>query len=160
MNPLQALLVTFGRPLAVTVAGFAAAALLAACGGDGGEMRLTLTDEGCTYEGDETPAAGMFTIEVENQSSKEGAFALGRIAANGTIGDLEAYVDKEMRRIGSGMEILGAPAFYSQVVRVGAGPGTSSLLPADVGVGTYALTCFNDPPLTALYVAGALEVTK
>ena len=80
---------TFGRPLAVTVAGFAAAALLPACG-DGGEMRLTLTDEGCTYEGDETPTAGMFTIEVENQSSKEGAFALGRIAANGTIGDLDA----------------------------------------------------------------------
>lgn len=123
-------------------------------------MRLTLTDAGCTYEGDETPAAGMFTIEVENQSSKEGAFALGSIAASSTIDDLAAYVDEERQRIAQGAEILGAPAFYSQVVRVGAAPGVSSLLPADVVVGTHALTCFNDPPLTALYVAGQLDVTE
>jgi hypothetical protein len=123
-------------------------------------MRLTLTDAGCTYEGDATPSAGMFTIEVENESSKEGAFALGRIAAGSTIDDLEAYVDEERQRIRQGAEILGAPAFYSQVVRVGAAPGASSLLPADVVAGTYALTCFNDPPLTAIYVAGQLDVTK
>jgi hypothetical protein len=46
------------------------------------------------------------------------------------------------------------------VVRVGAASGTSSVLPADVNAGTYALTCFNDPPLTALYVAGQLDVTE
>ncbi|MBA3384346.1 MAG: hypothetical protein H0T20_06800 [Actinobacteria bacterium] len=133
--------------------------LLATCGGGGtGEMRLTLTDTGCTYEGDETPAAGMFTIEVENQSSKEGAFALGRVSPGATIDDLEAYADEERGRIRQRAEILGAPAFYSQVVRVGAPPGKSSALPADVNAGTYALTCFNDPPLTALYVAGQLEV--
>ena len=82
-----------GRRVAVTLAATGTAVLPAACGGGdaGGEMRLTLTDAGCTYEGDETPAAGMLTIEVENQSSKEGAFALGSIAAGSTIDDLEAY---------------------------------------------------------------------
>jgi hypothetical protein len=123
-------------------------------------MRLRLTDAGCTYEGSKTPAAGTFTIEVQNDSSKEGAFALGRVAAGATLGDLEAYVDEERRRIQQGDEIAGAPAFYSQVVRVGVAPGASSLLPADVGAGTYALTCFNDPPLTALYVGGQLDVAN
>ena len=133
------------------------AVLLTACGNDtGGGMRLRLTDAGCTYEGNKTPAAGMFTIEVQNDSSKEGAFALGTIAAGSTVGDVE----EERRRIRQGSEIAGPPAFYSQVVRVGVSPGASSALPADVGAGTYALTCFNDPPLTALYVAGQLDVTE
>ena len=149
------------RSLVVTLSGIATAVLLAGCGNDtGGSMRLTLTDAGCTYEGNKTPAAGMFTIEVQNDSSKEGAFALGKIAAGSTVGDLDAYVEEERRRIQHENEIAGAPAFYSQVVRVGAAPGAGSALPADVGAGTYALTCFNDPPLTALYVAGQLDVTE
>lgn len=106
------------------------------------------------------PAAGTFTVEVENQSSKEGAFALGGITSPSTIDDLEAYVEEERQRIQQGGEILGSPAFYSRVVRVGVASGTSSLLPADVDAGTYALTCFNDPPLTAIYVAGQLDVTE
>ena len=149
------------RSLVVTLSGIATAVLLTACGNDtGGEMRLRLTDAGCTYEGNKTPAAGMFTIEVQNDSSKEGAFALGKITAGSTVGDLDAYVEEERRRIQHGNEIAGAPAFYWQVVRVGAAPGAGSALPADVGAGTYALTCFNDPPLTALYVAGQLDVTE
>jgi hypothetical protein len=149
------------RSLVVTLSGFAMAVLLTACGNDtGGVMRLRLTDAGCTYEGNKTPAAGMFTIEVQNDSSKEGAFALGTIAAGSTVGDLEAYVEEERRRIRQGSEIAGPPAFYSQVARVGVSPGASSALPADIGAGRYALTCFNDPPLTALYVAGQLDVAE
>lgn len=43
-------------------------------------MRLTLTEDGCTYEGPETQATGSFTAEVENESSTYGAFKIGELA--------------------------------------------------------------------------------
>jgi hypothetical protein len=54
--------------MAVTMVTAAVAVLPTACSGDEGAMRATLTDDGCTYEGNTSPAAGMFTIEVENQT--------------------------------------------------------------------------------------------
>jgi hypothetical protein len=136
--------------------------LLAACGGGdaSSEMRATLTDDDCTYEGDGTPATGAFTVEVENQSSKDAAFALARIVAGATIDDLEAYLEEVQQRLQQGKGLLPPPAFYSQVVRVGVATGTSSRLPADVAAGTYALTCFIDDPPTAIYLATPLEVSE
>ena len=61
-------------------------------------MRATLTDAGCTYEGDEMPRAGMFTVEVENQTEYVGAFALAAIAEGSTI---EGDLDRSSRRRGS-----------------------------------------------------------
>lgn len=91
----------------------------------------------------------------------EGAFALGGIATGATIDDLGAYIEEERQRHQQGTDLLGPPAFYSQVVRVGVAPGASSLLPADVAAGTYALTCFNDdPPIWRGYLAGQLDVTE
>ena len=124
------------------------------------EARLTLTDDGCAYAGDSRPTAGSFTVEVENRSSVDGAFALGEIAADATIDELEAYIEEERQRHEQGADLLGAPAFYSQVVRVGVAAGSSSRLPADVAAGTYALTCFNDdPPVWKAYLASQLDVT-
>ena len=45
-----------------------------ACGGDEAAMRGTLTDDGCTYDGDTSPTAGRFTIAVENQTEFFGSF--------------------------------------------------------------------------------------
>ncbi|HYM63676.1 MAG TPA: hypothetical protein VES61_03260 [Gaiellaceae bacterium] len=154
---------TFGMRVAVTLAAFVTTVPLAACGsGDAGsEMRLTLTDDDCIYEGDETPAAGMFTVEVENQTSNSGAFALAAIAEGATMDDLEAFLEKARQQFQQGGGLPDPPAFYSQVVRVGAGAGTNSLLPADVPAGTYALTCFiDDPPTWRGYLAEQLDVTE
>lgn len=90
---------TFGRRAAVLLAAFVTAVLLAACGGGGDgdgatssvagdagdEMRLTLTEDGCTYEGPEPQATGSFTAEVENESSTYGAFEIGEIAEGSTL---------------------------------------------------------------------------
>lgn len=166
---------TFGRRAAVLLAAFVTAVLLAACGGGGGggdgatssvagdagdEMRLTLTEDGCTYEGPETQATGSFTAEVENESSTYGAFEIGEIAEGSTLADLDAYIAEEQQRWDETQELRGPPAFYTQVVRVGVDAGASSKLPVEVEPGTYALTCFNDDlPTWRGYVAAQLVVT-
>lgn len=122
-------------------------------------MRAVLTDDGCTYQGDEEPDVGAFTVDVQNQSSVDGAFALAGIAEGATIGDLETYMNEERQRHQQGAQLRGPPAFYSQVVRVGVAAGTSSELPADLAAGRYALMCFNDdPPIWRVYLAGQFDV--
>ncbi len=135
--------------------------LSSACGGGSGanDMRAVLTDDGCTYQGDEEPGAGAFTVDVQNQSSVDGAFALAGIAEGATIDDLEKYMNEERQRHQQGAQLRGPPAFYSQVVRVGVAAGTSSEVPADLAAGRYALMCFNDdPPIWRVYLAGPFDV--
>jgi hypothetical protein len=74
--------VTLGRRVAASLAALAAAGGLAAgCGGDGADvMRATLTDQGCTYEGDTTPSPGLFTIQVRNESRYVTNFPLWELA--------------------------------------------------------------------------------
>jgi hypothetical protein len=148
----------------VALAALTTAALAAGCGGGAadGVMRVTMTDTSCTSEGDATPSAGAFSVEVANQSSNDGSFVLASMAEGATIEDLEAYLEKVLQQFEQGKGLLDPPAFYSQVARVGAASGTESLLPADVAAGTYAVTCFQeDPPgtLLALSVATLLEVS-
>ena len=110
-------------------------------------MRATLTDDGCAYEGDETPSAGMFTVEVENQTEYVGAFALAAIAEGSTIeGDLEPFVEKARQQWQQTRTLPDLPPYYEQVVRGAAQAGEVTSLPADVPAGTYALMCFVDDP--------------
>jgi hypothetical protein len=149
----------------IAIATLVTAACLAGCGGDEGPgaMRVTMTDSACTYEGDVTLTAGAFTLEVANESSNDGSFVLASMAEGATIDDLEAHAKEVVQQFEQGKGLIEPPAFYSQVVRVGAASGTESQLPADVAAGTYAVTCFQeDPPgtLLALYVATLLEVSE
>jgi hypothetical protein len=141
-----------------------AALLLVACGGggDSNSFRATLTDDGCTYEGDTTPAAGMFTIDVENQTGFHSAFALARLADGQTIDDLKPYVEQAQRQFDqSGGIPPPPPDFYEQIVRSGVEAGATSALPADVPAGTYALMCFvDDLPTWRVYVPAQLDVSE
>lgn len=153
---------TFDTRVALGLAVSATIMLLSACGGGTGanEVRAVLTDDDCAYQGDEEPNAGALTVEVQNQSSVDGAFALAGIAEGATIDDLEKYMNDERQRHRQGAQLRGPPAFYSQVVRVGVAAGTRSQLPADLAVGRYALMCFNDdPPIWRVYLAAQLDVT-
>jgi len=153
--------VIFGTRAIVTLATFVTTVLLAACGGGDTEMRATLADDDCTYEGVETPAAGMFTVEVENQTVYYGAFALAAIAEGSTIDDLEPFLEKGRQHFQRSGTLPDLPAYYEQVVRAGVEAGATSLLPADVPAGTYALMCFvDDLPTWRVYVAAQLDVTE
>ncbi len=134
----------------------------AACGGDaGGDLRATLTDDGCSYEGDDAPAAGKFTVDVENQTTYYGAFALAAIAEGSTIDDLEPFLEEARQQFQRSGTLPDPPSFYEQVVRAGVDAGATGSLPADLPAGTYALMCFvDDLPTWRVYVAGKLDVTE
>ena len=69
-----------------------------ACGGDEAAMRATLTNDGCTYDGDTSPTAGMFTIEVENQTEFSGSFVLLSLAEGSTVDDLQPALEQYPRQ--------------------------------------------------------------
>jgi hypothetical protein len=77
----SALLTTTGLLLSTAV-------LATGCGGSD-TMRVTLTDDGCTYEGDASPAPGIFNIEVENKTSHFAIFTLWALAAGKNLEDVQ-----------------------------------------------------------------------
>ena len=139
-----------------------AALLLVACGGGGNSLRATLTDEGCTYEGDTSPAAGRFTIDFANKTKLFGSVALARLTDGKTINDLQPYLEKARRQFAESGTLPAPPfpGFYQQVVRSGVEAGQNGDLPANLPAGTYALMCFADNlPMWDVYRAAQLDVT-
>lgn len=154
---------SFGlRVVVVLVVG--ATVLSAACGGgDAGGGRVTLTEDGCTYEGDETPpSTETFEAEAENQSSKLGAFEVWRIDEGKTFADVDAFVESARQRLADGLEVLGPPVeLLTQMTRAMAAPGESAMLVATVGPGQYVISCAHEHPPTAVFLAPTpLEVTE
>ena len=133
-----------------------------ACGGDEAAMRATLTNDGCTYDGDTSPTAGMFTIEVENQTEFSGAFVLLSLAEGSTVDDLQPALDAVPAAVRAGRARLPEPPDYTFLVRSDVEAGATSALPADVPAGTYALVCFvdDDLPTEQIHIAEQLDVTE
>jgi hypothetical protein len=124
-------------------------------------IQLTLTEDGCRYDGPPVVTTGSFTADLANQSSHFGAFAVGELAEGSTLAELEAYVAKEQERWDETGELRGPPPYYTQAIRVGVPAGDIGLLPADLDPGTYAITCFNDDaPTWRGYVAAQLDVAE
>jgi hypothetical protein len=133
-----------------------------ACGGDEAAMHATLTNDGCTYNGDTSPTAGVVTIEVENQTELSSAFVLASLAEGSTVDDLQAELDRYPRQWEEGGSLPKPPDFYKLWSRSGVEAGTIGLLSANVPAGTYAVTCFvdDDLPTEQIYIAELLDVTE
>ena len=134
-----------------------------ACGGDEAPMRATLTHDGCAYEGDTSPTAGMFTIEVENQTELDSAFVLLSLAKGSTVDDLQPALERYPRQLQREGETLPEPPDYTVLARADVQPGATSALPADVRAGTYALVCFADDaylPTERIFIAEQLDVAE
>jgi hypothetical protein len=91
-----------GRHLVVSLVALAMAWVAAGCGGGGdntgGVMRVTLTGDGCRCQGDTTPAPGLFTIEVRNESSERAHFELIELPAGTTLNDVEGWLEEARQR--------------------------------------------------------------
>jgi hypothetical protein len=133
-----------------------------ACGGDEAAMRATLTNDGCTYDGDTSPTAGILTIEVENQTELSGASGLVSLAEGSTVDDLQPALDQYPRQFEQDGTLPEPPDFYALWGRSGVEAGASGPLSADVPAGTYALVCFvdDDLPTEHVYIAEQLDVTE
>jgi hypothetical protein len=150
--------------------GLSALGLLAGCGGGGSEtMRATLTDDGCTYDGPASAHAGRFTIEVSNDSDSFGAFFLSAVADD-DADELQSTIDGVLRRFEkSGESPARVP--WRTIVGSQASPSETTVIPADVKAGSYAVLCFvsartdsrqtsnEQVPPAAVYVATRLDVT-
>jgi hypothetical protein len=152
------LLVAIGTRVAATLAAGLCTVPLAACGGsDDSPLRATLTDDGCTYEGDNTVAAGRFTIEVEDRTGHGGHFVLKAIATAFTSDTIKPIVDNPGP---AGPEIASLfkdePVFSSDVHS-----DTSAILLADAPAGSYVLMChaLDRWRTQGPYYAAQIEVT-
>ena len=127
------------------------AALATGCGGGSDTMRVTLTDDGCTYEGDTTAAPGPFNIEVENKTSHFGNIILSALPAGKNLEDVQHAVEQ-----GTAIKMRG-------VGDVRTGPGETSLLFVNESRGRFVFGCWvhtsaaaaqSDfpPPAAAFYV--------
>ena len=148
--------------MGVALLGAAVSLVPMACGGNEAAMRATLTrNDGCTYEGDTSPTAGMFTIEVENQTELHRPLRapLPRRGLDGRRPPAGARpVPAAVREGRDASGATGLPVWPAPDVEAGA----TSALPADVPAGTYALVCFvdDDLPTKQIYIAEQLDVTE
>ena len=141
----------------------AAVSLVPMACGDLAATRARLTNDGCTYNGDTSPTAGMFTIEVENQTEFSGSFVLLSLAEGSTVDDLQPALDHYPRQFERGTGTpRPQPPDDQLLVRSDVEAGATSALPADVPAGTYALVCFvdDDLPTEQIYIAEQLDVTE
>jgi hypothetical protein len=144
------------------------AALATGCGGGGGSsrsgaggsdtMRVSLTDDGITDEGDTTPAPGPFNIEVENKTSHFANFTLSALPAGKNVEDVQHAVEQ-----GPAIKLRG-------VGGVRTGPGETSLLFVYESRGRFVIGCWvhtsaaaaqsdvPPPPLAVYVVPVELEV--
>ena len=114
-------------------------------------MRATLTDEGCTYRGDTTVAAGRFTIEVEDQTGHGGHFVLKELADGFTADSIEPILENPGPEIRSLFKDV--PVFFSDVYG-----DASGVLLADVPAGTFVLMC-RSTDASGLHMAALIDVT-
>lgn len=135
----------------------AVALVAAACAGDDA-TRVTLTEDGCSYDGPESVEAGTVSIELENASDANGVFELLRLGRSTTFEQLEAHVAEEQQRIDGGLQPLGPPDTVTVVLPLEVDPGQVGELSSSLTAATYAITCANGPPTTALYVTEPFEV--
>jgi len=159
-----------GRIAATSFVMLAGTLGLAGCGGDDGDsMRATLTDEGCTYEGDTTPASGVFTVAVDNQTHRFVNFILGEYLAGPKTGNAARVVLSAPPPGGGSSDVV----YFRPVSNAEVEPLAASELPAnEEPAGKYVVVCVvhpaqdvrqrsseaPDPALGKTYVAGLLDV--
>ncbi len=159
-----------GRIVATSFVMLAGAVGLAGCRGDDGDsMRATLTDEGCTYEGDTTPASGVFTVAVDNQTRRFANFILGEYLTGPETGNAARLVTSAPPPGGGSSDVV----YIRPVSNAEVEPLAASELPANQEpVGKYVVVCIvhaavdllqsssepPDPTSGTIYVAGLFDV--
>src|SRR5262245_42946481 len=159
-----ALLTTTGLLLSTAV-------LATGCGGRD-TMRVALTNDRCAYEGDTTPAPGIFNITVEHKTSHYASFTLNALAAGKNLED----VQHAFERVKSAFEQDKQPKpgtveglFMRGAGGARTGPHETSVMPVNESSGRFVIHCwvhysealqseFLPPPAPVYVVPVELEV--
>jgi hypothetical protein len=136
-------------------------------GGDGGGgnngavMRATLTGDGCRYEGNTTPGAGTFSVEVRNETNKPVNFDLMVLPQDTKLKDVETWFAKALQTWEQTGKYVLHPITWVSSTEVA--PHAASELPANVSTGRLAVLCVSGAPLARyprVIAAAALDVTR
>jgi hypothetical protein len=122
----------------------------------------TMTDAGCTYDGAAAPAKGV-AIDVRNGSTRDGDFAIARMAAGATRGDLDVWLEKLRRHLPSAMpgKDMPRPPYRTAGVTSVVSGAISELPTYGLSPGRYVLLCFQGRgarTLVALDVATSFRI--
>jgi hypothetical protein len=113
---------TLRRHLAVSVVTLATVGFAAGCTGDsnGGDvMRVTLSGDGCRYEGSTTPAPGSLALDVRNDANEEAYFALMMLPKGATLKDVNTGFHQALRRwLQTGKYVLRPPIAWVTSTRI------------------------------------------
>jgi hypothetical protein len=108
-------------------------------------MRVTLTDDGCTYEGDTTPAPGIFNIEVENKTSHFATFTMWALAAGKNVEDVQHAFEQARPAFEQGKEPKPGPfegLFAGGRADATTGPDGTSVMPVNESSGRFVIGCW------------------
>jgi hypothetical protein len=177
----NAIPVAFRKRLALTLAALVIPLSLAACMGEddssggstnpsdttksGTNPRITIDDSDCVYDGDTTPKALTFMVDVDNYATTYARVELDRIPTNVTNEEVEAFFEEAQQVLAQGGEFAGPPQAWRLINGGGFGDGTST---GSMRLGTlmpgqrYVLWCSTGEPTEgsppdAIFFATVLE---
>jgi hypothetical protein len=122
-------------------------------------MRVTLTNDDCTYEGPDSFEAGTVSLDIENESGEVGVFELVRIAPGSTPEELESFIAEEQQRIDGGQRRRTPESVSVVVPPLEVDPSEASVVNAGLTAGDHAVICSTGTPPTTIHATESFEVT-
>jgi hypothetical protein len=120
----------------------------------GANARITINESNCVYEGDTTPKAPTFWMDVDKQVATWAMVELDRIPTNVTNEEVEAFFEEAAQVLAQGGEFAGPPKTWRLINGYGSGVFTGGMrigdptLPAKMLVPgqRYVLWCSTGEP--------------
>lgn len=108
------------------------------------ELRVTVSDAGCSLEpaGTTSIAAGPIVLVTLNQTDAQAGVDLWRITEDGSFDQLAVHVDDERADAEAGGPGLGHPGFVTGQISSGiVEPGATTRIEATAQAGTHGIVC-------------------
>jgi hypothetical protein len=141
--------------LALSFATLATVGFAAGCSGsahDEAVMRVTLSGDGCRYEGSTTPAPGSVAIDVRNDTNEKAAFALMKLPRGATLKDVETW----FHQVRTGRNVRRRLSWISSTH---VAPHAASELTANIPAGRLVVLCApGDQRRNDVIAAAALDL--
>ncbi len=93
--------------------------------GSGANARITINESDCVYDGDTTPKAPTFMVDIDKQVTTYVKFELDRIPTNVTNEQVEAFFEEAQQVLAQG-EFARPPETWRLINGAGYGDGTST----------------------------------
>jgi hypothetical protein len=133
-----------------------------------GNPLITFDEAGCTFDGDTTPKAPTFMLDVRNLGSNWVGVAVNRVPADVSDEDVEAFFAAAQEVLAQGGEFAGPPKAWHLLSGGGGATGTASFRIGDdlfpekmlVPGQRYVLWCSLGQPPTDVFFVTTLKPTE